>query len=64
MKKHLLYISMFVMIMVIAVIDLLGITGILSQDVTIPLMFPFVILMFCLFVLILKGEKKHENGDR
>ena len=55
---------MFVMILVMAVIDILGIAGILSQNVVIPLLLPFIIVMLFLFVLILKGENVHETRDR
>ena len=55
---------MFVIILVMAVIDILGIAGILSQNVVIPLLLPFIIVMLILFVLILKGENVHETRDR
>ena len=55
---------MLIIILVIAVIDILGIMGILMQDVVIPFLFPLILLMFCLFVLILKGVKTHEDRDR
>lgn len=55
---------MFVIILVMAVIDILGIAGVLSQDVVIPLLLPFIIVMLCLFVLILKGENVRETRDR
>ncbi|MBQ9270240.1 MAG: hypothetical protein IJ206_12155 [Oscillospiraceae bacterium] len=64
MKRCLLWIGMFVMILVMAVIDILGIAGILSQNVVIPLLLPFIIVMLILFVLILKGENVHETRDR
>lgn len=64
MKKIFLCIAMLIIILVIAVIDILGIMGILMQDVVIPFLFPLILLMFCLFVLILKGVKTHEDRDR
>ena len=64
MKRCLLWIGMFVIILVMAVIDILGIAGVLSQDVVIPLLLPFIIIMLCLFVGICKGESIHETRDR
>ena len=64
MKRGLLWIGMFVIILVMAVINILGIAGVLSQSVVIPLLLPFIIVMLILFVLILKGENVHETRDR
>lgn len=55
---------MFVIIVGMAAIDILGIAGVLSQSIVIPLLLPFIIVMLCLFVGICKGETIHETRDR
>lgn len=64
MKKTFLYAAMLVIILIMAVIDILGIVGKLSQSIVIPLLLPFIIVMLCLFVGICKGEDIHETRDR